>query len=330
MASKDVLTEDELGALMETVSGDPAESVGDDGEFRTYDFARREKALLSEIPALKVLLDRQILELSQGLIGEFNFTADINIAESRVLKVDEFSKLLPINSGINLLKVSPLAGVSALVVPGGLMSMFVDINFGGQMRESYEETEERHLTSSELRINQRLLEVFFKSVVKGWSDMLPIKPESVDFETNPDFANLGHPENLAVLITFEMVLADKSIPLMWMLPYAAINTIKQRVLESNSMALPEPAQDEKWGVNLQAQLRSLVTDLNVLLVEQEMPMGEVLSLKQGDILPLEMPPQVLICADSEPVAIGQYGAHNGKKAVKVLGALSSDGAAAGR
>lgn len=319
MANKDVLTEEELGALMDTVSSDSADEQNDDGEYQRYDFLRRQKSLLTEIPVLKMINDKQVLELNQGFHSEFNLSADISITESRILKLDEFMKLLPLNAGINLFRLSPLNGTSALVIPGSLMSLLVDVNFGGKLKESYEESEERVLTSSERRSNERILSRFFSSIVDGWSDVLVLEPQSQGFETNPEFAYIGVPDSLGVLVTFQFDIGEQQFPVYWLLPYAALESVRQRLISAEALAAPEAeGQTVDWGARIGQELLTVDTELQAKMTTFELPLGEVIKLGEGSIVPITMPSKVVLCIEDLPMVEAQYGASNGKKSVKIM------------
>jgi flagellar motor switch protein FliM len=52
-------------------------------------------------------------------------------------------------------------------------------------------------------------------------------------------------------------------------------------------------------------------------VEKILKISDLINFKAGDIIPIEMPDQVMLLAENMPVMRGQYGAHRGNAAVKI-------------
>jgi flagellar motor switch protein FliM len=70
-------------------------------------------------------------------------------------------------------------------------------------------------------------------------------------------------------------------------------------------------------------MRSEVT-LNSHLVEKEMPISEVIELKAGDVIPIDMPETVLIEVENVPVFRGKLGLSDGNYAIEIVEKMSLD------
>ena len=58
-------------------------------------------------------------------------------------------------------------------------------------------------------------------------------------------------------------------------------------------------------------------NIQALFVDKQVPVSELINFKPGDIIPIEMPEQVMVLAEDMPIMRGQYGEHQGAAAVKV-------------
>ena len=58
-------------------------------------------------------------------------------------------------------------------------------------------------------------------------------------------------------------------------------------------------------------------DMQALFVEKQLPVSDLINFKVGDIIPIDLPEQVMVMAEEMPIILGQYGEHQGKAAVKV-------------
>jgi len=58
-------------------------------------------------------------------------------------------------------------------------------------------------------------------------------------------------------------------------------------------------------------------NLQALFIEKQLPVSDLINFKAGDIIPIDMPEQVILLAEEMPIIRGQYGEHQGNTAVKV-------------
>ena len=80
-------------------------------------------------------------------------------------------------------------------------------------------------------------------------------------------------------------------------------------------------KDERWIISLREEIKEAEVAISCNLTEVEMPLHEVLQLKEGDILPITMPDMVTVRAEDIPVLRGKVGESRGSKAVKIIEAV---------
>jgi flagellar motor switch protein FliM len=74
---------------------------------------------------------------------------------------------------------------------------------------------------------------------------------------------------------------------------------------------------------LRARLEHTELDLKSVFLETEVSMRELLQMKPGDILPIEMPKTAVLCSGARPLLRGKFGLSRGYNAVSVLEAVKS-------
>jgi flagellar motor switch protein FliM len=319
MANNDVLTEDEMGALMDSVSSDATDSgdVVDERGHQRFDFKRREQGLLAQVPALEMINERHVTSLSQALQDEFRLVFGIEVSETRILKQDEFLKSMPVNACINMSKLKPWRGLSLVVIPADLLSLLIDSYFGGALKPSYSETVERRLTASELSINRRINETFHHCIAEAWRNVLPLSPEIVGCETNPELLPVGMGDELAVLFNFDVAVAEHKMSIQWLFPYADLESVR-KLLARSVPASSKAAVDADWEPLLRQELLQIDAELTAVLATLELPLGKILELAPGSVIPMRMPDRVGIYLECTRVAEAEYGSSKGKKAVKLI------------
>jgi flagellar motor switch protein FliM len=70
-------------------------------------------------------------------------------------------------------------------------------------------------------------------------------------------------------------------------------------------------------------MRSEVT-LHSVLIEKEMKISEVIELKKGDVIPIEMPETVILEVESVPIFRGRLGLSDGNYAIQITDKMILD------
>ena len=323
MSTKEVLSDDEIEALMDTVDEAPADpaALDDNGDYQLFDFTARDGALLSQMPALKTVNEKVCKELESTLLHSFRMPFDVALEDMEILKLDECLKSLSEFSAINLLKFDITSGLSLAVISGNLLSEVINRYFGSSFDGSGLPQEERALTPTEERMNERLLSHVLAALQIGWQEITPLEVKLLATETNPDFVKLGSPEDMAVRFRIKLTLGEFEESVYWMLPYAALESLRPKLGN-----LARPLSDEKnkknWSQLLTQQLSAVELDLTAVFTNIEISLNDVLQLKEGSILPMRAPDMVKVHSGGIPMFAGEYGTYESNKAISVKRKLS--------
>tara|TARA_R110002110_G_C13470513_1_gene720889 strand:- start:125306 stop:126295 length:990 start_codon:yes stop_codon:yes gene_type:complete len=318
MSRKDVLSEGELDALMDSVSsGDvPLDDDGTGADCKPFDFTTREQSLLAQMPALKSINERHAAALAQGIRELFRIPVEVEPKSLGLAKLGDAFMAVPEPSAVNIVKTLPMNGVSYLIVPGEMTSLFVDQYFGGSSASKRTRPTGADLTPTEKRLNEVLVTRFLQTLQVAWSDKLALTAELVSTETNPDFSQMAPPEQLAVTFGFETRCNDWSASIDWVVPYALLEPLRPK-LGSPSAALPAPGANTDWREHILAGLPSVELDISATFSSEVVSIAQILGLKRGAIVPLKAPSHVTVSIEGEPFCHGEYGALRGKKSIKI-------------
>ena len=321
MSTKEVLSENELDALMESVSSGEAPSGDGEGlagrHCQPFDFSTREQILLAQMPGLETLNEKHSLALTQATKEMFKVPVDVEVGDIQLVRLDEAINNIPEPSGINVLRIAPLSGVSIVVYPGDLLSVFVERYFGGAPDDTAVKQAPRiNLTPTEKRINDLLLESFLSTLVAAWSDKIVLSPDKVSFETKPDFLQGGAPGERALLFPFVTRIGSWESSIDWIVPYAAFEPLKAKL---GSLAVSSTArQGNNWEAYFRKELLSIELEVHGVFTTRNVSIADVLSLKQGSIVPLKMPSEVSVWVEGQLISTGEHGALNGNKSIKIV------------
>jgi flagellar motor switch protein FliM len=97
----------------------------------------------------------------------------------------------------------------------------------------------------------------------------------------------------------------------------------------STMHSEQAGSDRRWTGTLTRQLQLAEVELVVPLGSAEVTLGEILNMKIGDVLPMDIQPRVQALVDGVPVLDCRYGLRNGQYALKVERFLAQEEAEQG-
>jgi flagellar motor switch protein FliM len=314
--SQDFLSQEEVDALLKGVTGETEEAPAEEaaGDVKNYDLGRQERIVRGRMPTLELINERFARLLRIGLFNYMHKGSEVSVGPIKVQKYSEFIRNLVVPTNLNLVTVKPLRGTALVVFDPNLVFLVVDSMFGGDGR-FHTRVEGRDFTPTEQRIIQGLLSVFFSEYEKAWKPVFEIKFDYVRSEMNTQFANIATPSEIVVAVTFTIELNSNTAEMHLCLPYAMIEPIRD-VLYS-TMHSEQAGSDKRWTGTLTRQLQLAEVELVVPLGSSEVTLGDIIAMKVGDVVPIQMNERVQAMVDGVPVMNCRYGIRNGQYALKV-------------
>ncbi|MBI3144654.1 MAG: FliM/FliN family flagellar motor switch protein, partial [Pseudogulbenkiania sp.] len=170
-------------------------------------------------------------------------------------------------------------------------------------------------TPTEQRIIRRLLEVVFTEYQKAWEPVYPIEFVYLRSEMNTQFANIATPTEVVVAMTFHIEMGAGGGEFHVCLPYSMVEPIRDVL--SSTMQADRTEVDNRWVNLMSRQVQAAEVDLVATLAATSVTLGQVLNLKQGDVVTLEIPEKIIADVSGIPVFECTYGTVQGHYALKV-------------
>jgi len=313
----DFLSQDEVDALLKGVTGetdDPEEGESDGGGIRSYNLGTQERIVRGRMPTLELINERFARYLRIGLFNYMHRNAEISVGPIRVQKYSEFIRNLVVPTNLNLVVAKPLRGTALFVFDPNLVFLVVDNMFGGDGR-FHTRVEGRDFTPTEQRIIQGLLNVVFTEYGKSWKPVHDITFEYVRSEMNSQFANIATPAEIVVSTTFTLEFGGATADMHICFPYSMMEPIRD--LLYSSMQSDQLSTDKRWIGTLRKQLQGAEVEIVACLGTAKISLGQILKLKTGDVIPLNIPERIPAVVDNVPLMECTYGQQNGQYALKV-------------
>ncbi|MDP1708251.1 MAG: flagellar motor switch protein FliM [Gammaproteobacteria bacterium] len=319
MALNDLLSQDEIDALLNGVSsGDvKTEASGpvEPGTAQSFDFNNQERIVRGRMPTLEMVNERFARYFRISLFNLMRRSAEISVGQVQMMKFAEYVHSLFVPTSLNMTRIKPLRGTALFILDPKLVFIVVDNYFGGDGR-FHAKIEGREFTPTELRVVQMILKQAYKDLKEAWSPVMPVDFEYLSSEVNPQFANIVSPSEVVVVTTFHIELDGGGGDLHVTMPYSMLEPIRE--LLDAGVQSDRSEVDERWSHALRDEMKGAMVEVSSTLLETQLSLRELLTLKPGDVIPVDVPSLVLARSEDIPIFRGRYGISRGNNAIKVV------------
>jgi len=314
--SSEILSQDEIDALLFGGADESDDDGSSDGSPQNFDFATQDKIVRGRMPTLEMINERFARIFRISLFNILSKPAEVTFDGLKIIKFGEFIKTMFVPTSLNICRVNPLRGKALFVFDPNLVYMAVENFFGGEGK-FYTKIEGRDFTPTESRVINLMRDASFVDFQRSWENVMPIGFEFLNTELNPQFANIVSPTEVVVVSSFQIELEGGGGKFHTVLPYSMVEPIRE--LLSAGIQSDTADLDERWQIALQDEVQSIDIELTAVLGQKTLPLTDILTFKEGDVVPFDMRSYVMVYGpDRIPVFKANYGQKNGKKAIQVI------------
>ncbi|MDF6480601.1 FliM/FliN family flagellar motor switch protein, partial [Escherichia coli] len=134
-------------------------------------------------------------------------------------------------------------------------------------------------------------------------------------EMHTEFANVATPNEVVVTTSFSIELGSNGGDVHICMPYTMIEPIRDRLTSAIQGEALEV--DKRWLRLLSQQVQTAEVELIADLATAKVEVSDILNMKVGDVIPLELDDCVTAKVDGVPVMECNYGTFNGQYALPV-------------
>jgi flagellar motor switch protein FliM len=315
----DLLSQDEIDALLHGVDGVDEEAVDDknmyDGDSHAhFDFSSQDRIVRGRMPTLELVNERFARHLRISLFNMLRHTAEVSINGVQMLKFGEYVHTLFVPTSLNMVRFRPLKGTGLITMEARLVFILVENFFGGDGRY-HAKIEGREFTPTERRIIQMLLKIIFEDYHNAWAPVMDAEFEYLDSEVNPAMANIVSPTEVIVVNSFHIELDGGGGDFHIAMPYSMLEPIRE-LLDAGVQSDKEDT-DQRWSQALQDEIMDVDVEINARLVEKKLRLRDMMNLKAGDIIPIELPDTLLVSVEGLPTFRATLGKVKDNYALKI-------------
>lgn len=316
MAVQDLLSQDEIDALLHGVDDGlvQTENAAEPGSIKSYDLTSQDRIVRGRMPTLEMINERFARYTRISMFNLLRRSADVAVGGVQVMKFGEYVHSLYVPTSLNLVKLKPLRGTGLFILDAKLVFKLVDNFFGGDGRHA--KIEGREFTPTELRVVRMVLDQAFIDMKEAWQAIMEVNFEYINSEVNPAMANIVGPSEAVVVSTFHIELDGGGGDLHVTLPYSMIEPIREMLDAGFQSDLDD--QDERWINALKQDVLDVAVPMSATVVRRQLLLRDILHMQPGDIIPVEMPEEMVMRANGVPSFKVKLGSHQGNLALQVI------------
>jgi len=330
-AMTDVLDQSEVDALLAAVdSGEVEEQVGEvrifsrsrkepsSAEIRPYDFKRPERVSKDQMRALETLHESFARNFGAALSGFLRTIVEIKVATCDQMTYSEFISSLPNPTSFNLLGAAPLEGNLCLEISPLIIYPIIDRLLGGTNQELF--IPQRPQTMIETRLISKVIARALDALREAWSGVKAVEFAVTGTESNPHLVQIVPPNEVVVVIGFEMKMSSRAGTMNLCIPYNVIEPVMDALSSQSWFSANRQKGSEGLGERIAKKLEGAAVGVTGLLARTTITLADLMNLAVGDVLTTDKPATdpVVLCVEGEQKMLAELGRHRGNLALKIV------------
>ena len=318
----DVLSQEEIDNLLAALNKGElsAEEIKKEKErkkIKTYDFSKPTKFSKDQIRTFEMIHENFSRALSTYLSGRTRSLVNINLVSIDQITYNEFIRSVSNPTFMVIFTAKELKGSSIIEINLNAVFTIIDRLLGGPGIVTG--SLGRSLTDIEVNIMKREVSAILGYLKEAWLSFLEFTPEIEAVETNPQFVQIAPPNEMVLLITFDLTIGqvESFMNICWLSsvlePFAPRFSSQMFFTKSSEKSSPENIELIKKNM-----LRTKL-EVSALLGKSVLTLGELLQLQVGDVIRLntKVGEEIDVLVQGIPKFKGIPGKRKDRKVVKV-------------
>jgi flagellar motor switch protein FliM len=288
-----------------------------------YDFKRPERVGKEQMRSLQTMHEAFGRNFGASLSALLRTIVELKLTSVDQLTYSEFVFSLENPTCFNLINAAPLEGQLILDINLSLLFPIIDRLLGGGNDQSA--PVRRPLTEIELRLVSRITDLFCNEMKHAWENVLELNLSIDRVESNPQLVQIVPPNEVVVLISFEITLGEARGMMNLCIPFNSIERISNRLSANSWVSYGKKSATTENIQRISSQLGDAVVEVVVDLAETNISTSDLIGLRVGDIIATEkdVARPLVVSIEGQPKFHAQPGAFKGRKAIQVIGLINT-------
>ncbi|MFW5679199.1 MAG: flagellar motor switch protein FliM [Pseudomonadota bacterium] len=274
-----VLNQDEIDSLLGVADHAPSEAQ--DGLMALLN---NNSIAYERLPMLEIVFDRLVRMLTTSLRNFTSENVDVAIENIASLRFGDYLNSVPLPAMIGVFRAVEWDNFGLITVDSAMIYSIVDVLLGGRRGTAPMRVEGRPYTTIEGNLVTRLITLLLHDFSAAFSPITSVRFDFERLETNPRFAAIARPGNAAVVFKLRVDMEERGGCLEVLLPYATLEPARDLLLQ---MFMGERfGRDSIWEGHLAREILATDVQLEAVLDQQTVALGDVLAFEVGSVLNL--------------------------------------------
>ncbi len=294
-------------------------------EVRPYDFKRPERVSKDQMRALQTLHEAFARNFGAALSGFLRAIVEIRVATCEQMTYSEFISGLPNPTSFNLIEASELEGQMCMEISPLIIYPIIDRLLGGTSKDLF--IPQRPMTLIETRLIENVTTRGLAALSEAWASVREMEFSIVATESNPQLVQIVPPNEVVVVLGFELKTANRAGTLNLCIPYNVIEPVVEELSAQSWFSAAKSQKSDAAEQRITRGLGQASVAVTGLLAETTITMRDLATMAVGDILSTDAlaaePISVLI--EGEKKFRAEVGQHRGNLALRVVGGAGEPG-----
>ena len=282
-----------------------------------YNFKRPERVGKEQMRALQTMHEGFGRNFGAAMSALLRTIVEVKLTSVDQLTYSEFVFSLENPTCFNLVNAPPLEGQLILDINLELLFPIIDRLLGGTNEGP--PPARRPLTEIELRLVSRITNLFFAEMRHAWESVAQLNLSVDRVESIPQLVQIVPPNEVIVLISFELTMGDVRGMINLCIPFNSIERISNQLSSNSWVAFGKKPPTGQSIQQISTQLGGSLVEVVVDLAETNISTADLIGLRVGDIIATEkdVHQPLILSVEGRPKFRAEAGQFKGRKAIQV-------------
>lgn len=316
----------DTGVVTEVASNDLIFSrtrrADDPVEIRSYDFKRPERVSKDQMLALQTLHEAFARNFGASLSGFLRTIVEVKVATCEQMTYAEFIAGLANPTSFNLITADTLEGTICLEISPLIIYPIIDRLLGGSSQDLF--IPQRPMTLIEARLISNVTARGLTALSEAWSTVKSLQFSVSATESNPQLVQIVPPNEVVVVIGFELKLANRAGTMNLCIPYNVIEPVMEQLSAQSWFSTAKSAKTNDHELRIGSALHAATLEVAGCLANTTISLADLLGMSVGDVIVTEKASSepVVVTIEGESKFLAQLGRHKDHLALRVLRRLA--------
>jgi len=332
----DILDQSEVDALLAAVDAGAIEEEQQEArifsrtrrdveglEVLPYDFKRPERVSKDQMRALQTLHETFARNFGASLSGFLRTIVEVKVATCEQMTYSEFISGLPNPTSFNLIQSDKLEGEMCLEISPLIIYPIIDRLLGGTSQELF--IPQRPMTLIETRLISNITTRGLTALSEAWAGVKQMSFTILATESNPQLVQIVPPNEVVVIVGFELKLANRAGTMNLCIPYNVIEPVMDQLNAQNWFSASKSQRSPEVEALIGKGLNVAPIGLTAELARTSITLRDLVQLEIGDMIETEKGASdpIVVCVEGEPKFFATVGQFKGKKALRITKVISA-------